>query len=202
MRNVAIAFVLGALPLLGGAPGTASSPRGDVSTIPLVDQNDAAFTLRDLRGHPLVLTFVATRCTDACPIANAVFAQLQRDLQERRLDARLATVTLDPRYDTPFVLARTARELGADAALWRFGGGNVRDVERVLADFGVVTALNERGVPDVHSTYVYVLDRAGNLSRTLLLSTAIRRELLDLLAADGAQPSAASASRLRSSSRR
>jgi cytochrome oxidase Cu insertion factor (SCO1/SenC/PrrC family) len=202
MRKIAIAFVLGALPLLCGGSGAAASPRADASTIPLVDQNDSAFTLRDLRGHPLLLTFVATRCTDACPIANAVFAQLQRDLRERRLDARLVTVTLDPRYDTPFVLARTARGLGADAALWRFGGGNVRDVERVLADFGVVTALNERGIPDVHSTYVYVLDRAGNLSRTLLLSTAIRRELLDLLAADGAQPSAASASRLRFNSRR
>jgi cytochrome oxidase Cu insertion factor (SCO1/SenC/PrrC family) len=200
MRLAAIAFILGAL-LVCGAPGSAASSRSDPSTIPLVDQNDAAFTLRDLRGRPLLVTFIATRCTDACPIANAVFAGLQRDVRERHLDARLLTVTLDPRYDTPFVVARTARALGADPALWRFAAGTVADVQRLLAAFGVVTAADERGIPDVHSTYVYVLDRAGNLTRTLLLSTAVRRELLDVLAAERAQTSAASASRLRSSSR-
>jgi hypothetical protein len=59
----------------------------------------------------------------------------------------------------------------------------------MLAAFGVVVTPNEHGIPDVHSTFVYVLDRAGRLSRTLLLSTGTRREILTLLAAE--RPNAA-----------
>jgi protein SCO1/2 len=174
--------------LLAALTLAAASPAADPSTIPLVDQNARAFTLRALRGHPLLVTFVATRCTDACPIANAAFRRLASDPELRRRDVRLLTVTLDPRYDTPFVIARTARALGADPARWRLASGNAADVERLLAAFGVVVAPDARGIPDQHSTFVYVFDRDGRLSRTLLLSTALREEVLAVLSPAPAAP--------------
>ena len=67
----------------------------------LVDQRGTPFTLRGLRGEPVVLAFVATRCSDACPIADAMFAQLAR----RGVRAQFVTITLDPSYDTPFVMS-------------------------------------------------------------------------------------------------
>ncbi|MDE2573633.1 MAG: SCO family protein, partial [bacterium] len=61
-----------------------------------------------LRGHNVVIDFISTRCTDACPIANAAFIQLQERLRAGGSGALLLTVTLDPAYDRPFVMAREA----------------------------------------------------------------------------------------------
>jgi protein SCO1 len=182
--------MLGAL-FLGAALGVSAAPvpgRSDPSAIRLIDQNARAFTLRDLRGRPVLLTFVATRCTDACPIANAIFAGLQNDLRRGHVDARLLTVTLDPRNDTPFVMANTARRLGVDPQRWRFASGSVADVQRLLHAFNVVVQPNAEGIPDVHSTFVYLLDRDGHLSRSMLLSTTIRQEALAALAAKSPAP--------------
>jgi cytochrome oxidase Cu insertion factor (SCO1/SenC/PrrC family) len=45
----------------------------DLLTTALVDQRNAPFSLHELRGAPVLVTFVATRCRDVCPIANALF---------------------------------------------------------------------------------------------------------------------------------
>lgn len=138
-----------------------------IGMLPLVDQNGARFRLDDLRGRPAVVSFIATRCTDTCPITDAVFSKLARDGGRERL----VTITLDPAYDTPFVMARHARELGAPAARWRVASGNRRDVAKILAAFGVVLQYDSMGMPDVHSSFIYVFDAAGHLKTTLPLST-------------------------------
>ncbi|TAM58312.1 SCO family protein [bacterium] len=154
-----------------------------VSTIPLIDQRGERFTLAALRGHPVVMTFAATRCTDACPLANAVFAQLQRRLSAAHRDARLLTVTLDPRYDTPFVMARLATTMGANSGRWILASGAPGDVARFMRAYGVVAQAGKDGVPDVHSTVIYLIDRRGRLAKRLLLSTAAADAVLSALPA-------------------
>jgi protein SCO1/2 len=144
----------------------------DPRTIPLVDQRGETFDIAELAGRPLLVTFVATRCTDACPIANAAFDRLYMLLRRDHVDARLLTVTLDPSYDTPFVMAGFGREFkGVDPDVWRFASGRAQDVRKLLASFGVVTHKDEHGIPDVHTTFIYVLDRKMVRSKMLLLST-------------------------------
>lgn len=138
-----------------------------VGMLPLVDQNGTRFALNDLRGRPSVVSFIATRCTDTCPLTDALFEKLSRDGGRERL----VTITLDPRYDTPFVMARHAHDLGAAAARWRVASGDPRDVAKILAAFGVVLEYDRDGVPDAHSSFIYVFDAAGRLKRTLPLST-------------------------------
>lgn len=168
MRAAAAAFALA----LCAAPARA----GDAGLVPLVDQRGAPFRLADLRGHPAALTFIATRCTDACPIAGAVFARVAAALRRARSDARLVTVTLDPAYDTPYVMASAARAYGADPLRWRWASGRPGDVERLEAAFGVVHDGYE-----THTTFVYVLDRRGALRRTLLLAPAGDRAIVAAL---------------------
>ena len=78
-------------------PPAAGASR-DARDVPLVDQNGTAFTLRDLH-RPTAVIFVATRCGDACPIAEGLFARLAGELAREHVDARLLTVTLDPDVD-------------------------------------------------------------------------------------------------------
>ncbi|TAM78077.1 SCO family protein [bacterium] len=167
-RLIALAILLGVAAL--GVPAAAASPFA-ASTLPLIDQRGQHFTLTSLHGRPVVMTFVATRCSDACPLADAAFAQLQRRLPAAHRDALLLTVTLDPRYDTPFVMARQAQAMGADVRRWRLASGTIADVTRLMRAFGVVTQTDEKGIPDVHSTVIFLLDRKGRLAKQLLLST-------------------------------
>ena len=140
----------------------------------LIDQRGATFTLRDLRGKPAVVTFIATRCTDTCPIVDAVFAQLAR----RHEKTQLVTITLDPQYDTPFVLSRYARALQARAPQWRMASGTPSDVRTFVNAFGITHS----GV-DEHSAAIYLIDARGRLTRILPVSTASVNDIHGWLAA-------------------
>jgi protein SCO1/2 len=168
MKTIA-GIAAGVLWLLAGGSARALPPADTV----LVDQRGTAFTLHALRGKPVAITFVATRCTDACPVADAVFAQLAR----KSAAVQLVTIALDPRYDTPFVMSRHARDLRASAPGWRVASAKPRDVDGFLDAFGV-----QRVADDVHSTLVYCLDAHGKLVRVLPLSTSTAREILAWLA--------------------
>jgi protein SCO1/2 len=163
----------------------------DVRAIPLVDQSGAIFRILDLRGRPSLLTFVATRCTDACPIANVAFDRLRAHFKHDRIDARLVTITLDPAYDTPFVMSKLAHSLHAETKDWVFASGRPADVERLMRSLGVLAVSGKSGIPDQHSTFVYVLDRRARLTRSLLLSTNITEQaeqaLLQRSVAEGDQ---------------
>jgi cytochrome oxidase Cu insertion factor (SCO1/SenC/PrrC family) len=171
-----IALVLTALALACGTPAAAGTSR-DARDVPLVDQNGAAFTLRNLH-RPTAVIFVATRCGDACPIAEALFSKLSNELARAHVDARLLTVTLDPDYDRPIVMASKARAFRADASRWRWASGNPDDVRRLLGAFNVAR-LDDK----FHGTFAYVLDARGLPTRLVMLSTSADRELLGFLRA-------------------
>ena len=172
---------MAALVALALGPRAAVAAQHDALRIPLVDQLGAPFSLGALHGEPVVVTFVATRCTDACPIANEMFSRLDERLRKDHVRARLVTVTLDPAFDTPFVMARFAREYRADPRTWELATGKVSDVRALMGAFGVVAPPGAGGVPDAHTSFVYVLDGRGHLARTLLLSTNIVDEAAKLL---------------------
>jgi protein SCO1 len=155
--------------------------RTDVAHTVLVDQSGSSFRITDLAGRPVVVTFVATRCTDACPIANAMFSRLQARLARDHTRAMLLTVTLDPAYDSPFVMARAAHQFDANPHTWRFVSGSNADVRSLMAAFGVTATPDRHGVPEEHSSFVYVLDGHGRLARSLLLSTNLADEVATLL---------------------
>jgi protein SCO1/2 len=147
-------------------PAAAAAPK-PAAAVTLVDQTGHRFQLADFKGRATVVTFIATRCKDTCPISDALFAKLSRD----RIPALLLTITLDPAYDTPFVMARHARDLHAQPDLWRVASGNPHDIDRLLSAFGVVRDYDRDGVPDAHSSFIYIFDAGGRLAKTLPLST-------------------------------
>jgi len=150
--------------------------------IPLSDQHGVRFTLGSLRGSPALVTFVATRCTDACPIATALFSKLKDRLHQRGVHATLVEVTLDPEHDTPFVMQRYASSFGANSADWRLASGSQAAVRSLMRAFHVTAVKDGRGIPEVHSSFVYVFDKQGKLSRTMLLSTNFVDEAMRALA--------------------
>ena len=97
-------------------------------------------------------------------------------MRRGHVDARLLTVTLEPDFDQPIVMANKARAFRADAARWRWASGKPGDVRRVLDAFNVARLDGK-----FHGTFAYVLDAHGIPSRLVLLSANADRELLGYL---------------------
>ena len=149
---------------------------------PLVDQRGHAFTFADLRGTPLAVTFVSAHCSDACPLVDAQFAQAAAAIARRHMHARLLTITLDPEHDSLGDMRGIARRFHADPRVWIVAGGSRADVHAVMRAFGVVAQRGRKGYADVHTTFVYFIDGAGNLRSTVLASTGLTGELVERLA--------------------
>lgn len=133
-----------------------------------VDERGATRKLSDLRGHRAVVTFIYTRCPvpDFCPLMNRNFAQLQDAVRGRAdlSDVRLLSVTLDPAYDTPPVLAKHARVFRADPAIWSFLTGEPPALRDFASQFGIYSEVDP-DQPDeiVHSLRTAVIGADGRL---------------------------------------
>jgi protein SCO1/2 len=106
------------------------------------DETGAAGSPADWRDRALAVTFIYTRCPlpDFCPRMDRNFSAVQREvLADARLRDRvmLVSVSFDPAFDTPTVLAGHARRAGADPRVWRFVTGDPDAIAAFAARFGV-----------------------------------------------------------------
>lgn len=132
-----------------------------------VDAGGRARALDSFRGAPLAITFTYTRCPlpEFCPRVDRQFAAVQAAIKaDPALDAHLLTVSFDPEYDTPAVMAAHAASLGADPRVWTFATGPARDVEMFAARFGVaVTRSGDTAADIMHNLRTIVVDGAGTI---------------------------------------
>jgi protein SCO1/2 len=128
-----------------------------------VDQRGRSTTLRALRGAPLAVSFIYTRCRDAkmCPLVSGKFRLLQTRLKTR---ASLVEISLDPAYDRPPILARYGAVFGADASRWHLLTGEPKAVLDLAARFGI---LEEAAGPVqiVHSERLAIIGADGRIRR-------------------------------------
>lgn len=130
----------------------------------LLDQRGRRFSFADPNGRTTILAFVYTRCRDArmCPLVAAKFARMQRALGGTPL--RLVTLTLDPAYDTPPVLARYGAAYGADPARWSLVTGRPADVDQIAARLGIAVERPRPGVV-LHGEAAVIVDARGRIVR-------------------------------------
>lgn len=156
-----------AIPVDEAAPPPKRLRRGDtIAPFALIDERGRAFTDADLRGHQTILTFIFTRCPvpEYCPLVTARFKALQTHLtQDRSLprDARLLSVTLDPAFDRPGILAAYGAAVGASPDRWRFATGEPDAVMRVARAFSVYVERN--GALLDHTLATALVDRDGRI---------------------------------------
>ncbi|MBI2751923.1 MAG: SCO family protein [Betaproteobacteria bacterium] len=130
----------------------------------LTDHHGKRRTLADFRGKAVTLFFGYTHCPDVCPTTMAMLGEAVRKLESEAGNVQVLFVTVDPKRDTPQVLAQyvpafnpTFLGLYADEAT----------TERTAKEFKVyfkAQAPNEQGSYTVdHSGQVFVFDRSGRL---------------------------------------
>jgi protein SCO1/2 len=89
----------------------------------LTDENGIAVTRTELAGKILVVSFLFTSCSLTCPEVTKRMAEIQR-LTANDADVRLVSLTVDPRTDTPAVLAKWGVRFGVDTSRWQFLTGD------------------------------------------------------------------------------
>lgn len=147
----------------------------------LLDQSGQPVTLETLRGQPWVVNFIFTRCGGQCPLLTQRMKKLAGLLPA---GVRLVSLSVDPEFDTPAILAAYAREQSAVDPRWSFLTGPTEDV-RSLIRSGFLLAL-EPGQPDalepiLHSTRFVLVDAQGRVRR---YGEAFEDGALEMLARD------------------
>ena len=148
-----------------------------VPVFTLTDQNNSSVRLSDFLGRPVVLDFIYTRCPlpDVCPRLSANMARLQKRFGTR---VSLLSITLDPQFDTPEVLAEYARRWQADPRSWKFLTGSDDQIQAVASEFGLVYWPEEGLI--THTAVTAIIDSEGKLAAILEGSRFTSQQLLDL----------------------
>jgi protein SCO1/2 len=156
----------------------------------LVDQTGAPVSLSSLRGKVVAVNFIYSRCPlpDYCPLMVANFRALRDRFADRMgRDLVLLTVSFDPQYDTPAILADYASSQRAGGRGWHFLTGDPAKIERVCDAFGIEYFADEGLI--THSLQTAVIDRNGRLAATVEGKTYTPAQLGDLVGAVLEQPS-------------
>jgi protein SCO1/2 len=145
----------------------------------LTDQNGRTVRTADLRGKVVAIDFIYTRCPlpDVCPRLSANFAMLQRQFRDRTgEDLMLLSVTVDPDFDTPAVLAGYASRWGAGTG-WLFLTGDVAPLASAL---GEIYWADEGSIG--HNSTTSILGRDGRLAAVVEGSNYRPDQLAHLIA--------------------
>ncbi len=152
--------------------------------VPLMqDQRGRAFSLTSI-GAPVVLTFVSAHCVDACPLINAQFARMQQTLRRSRIPVRLLTLSLDPEHDRAKDMRQIATTFAADRRFWIVGTAPASILYGLMHRFGVTAQRGSREYDDIHTTFVYLLDKRGRFVKTMLAGTNLSADVFAELQRD------------------
>ncbi|MGE5358450.1 MAG: SCO family protein [Bacteroidales bacterium] len=144
-------------------------PGAVVPDVRLIDTTGRALPLSSLRGSVVALTFIYTRCPlpQFCPLMDRQFHEVARQVAEISSlsgSVRLLSISFDPEYDTPAVLAAHARSVGADGRLWQFATADRPTIDAWAPRFGVVLVRGDTSTI-THTLRTAIVDREGRLVR-------------------------------------
>ncbi len=98
----------------------------------LTERSGKSVTEADLANDVYVAAFIFTRCPSSCPRISTVMKGLQAPLLDS--GAKLVSISVDPKYDTPEVLTRYANGLGADPNRWWFLTGSQETIYDLILE--------------------------------------------------------------------
>jgi protein SCO1 len=169
-------------------------PGDEVPDFALLNQNGKTIHFQQLRGKPLLLTFIYSRCPfpDYCPRMSNNFAQVLQQLQKDPKtfgEAQLLSISIDPEHDKPAMLRsygeRYVGRVDPRFAHWQFASGSPEQVRKVADFFGL--AYNQKDGQIVHGLVTVLIGKDGKVAKVYSGSDWKPDEVAaDFVAASGA----------------
>ena len=88
------------------------------------------------QGKPVLLTFIFSSCKAICPIMSRLMKSVQNNLGGRANEIQMASISLDPEFDTPKRLTQYAHQLGAGTQ-WTHYTGLSADIVKLERAFTI-----------------------------------------------------------------
>ena len=139
-----------------GAGGFAGSLRPDIppKDFTLRDQDGRRVSLRQFRGHVVVLTFMYSTCRDTCPVTATTIRGALDDVGH---DVPTLAISVDPAHDTPDTAEAFLVRQGMSAGRMRFLMGSRAKLAPIWRAYGI----QPQGNGFEHSAYVLLIDTHG-----------------------------------------
>ena len=142
---------------------------GPIADFTLTNEVGQITTLTSLTNHVWVADIIFTRCAGPCPRMTRQMKSLQ-DILPADSTAKLVTLTTDPEFDTPVILARYARHYQADTNRWLFLTGTKTEIANLASGSLKLSAVpikpaDRQGEFDlfIHTTIFVVVDKHARL---------------------------------------
>lgn len=132
---------------------------GEVPPFQLIAQTDRPFDSRSLAGKVWVVDFIFTNCPGPCPRMTSQMKQVQRATANSE-DVRMVSISIDPKRDTPAVLAAYAGKFRADTSRWVFLTGPHATIQKLSRH---VFMLGDVDDSLMHSTRFVLVDRKSRI---------------------------------------
>lgn len=156
MKSVWLAAALVAWNAWAAAP----PPLADLPAFSLTTSEGKPFTKKDLKGSAWVVDFIFTRCQGQCPLLNEKMLRMKRELKDLKA-FRVLSITVDPKYDRPKILAAYAKGLGVSPADWVFTTGEKVKIDSLIRDGFKLAGGN--GDEIAHSARFVLVDGQGRI---------------------------------------
>ena len=150
----------------------------DIPDFQLTNSENRIISPASLRGKVWVADFIFTTCAGPCPVMTEHMGELQA-LFAKQPDVRFVSISVNPEYDTPAVLAAYGKDHGADFSRWSFLTGELDVVQKLAAEGFKFGSLDE---PIMHSVRFALIDRKGRMRGSYIATDddAIRRLPADI----------------------
>lgn len=117
------------------------------------DEQGRMLRLADLRGRPVVVTFLYTTCRDTCPLTAQ---QIRVALDDLGYDVPVVAVSVDPANDTPRRARAFAVKQGMQGRM-RWALGDAGALQRIWNAYGI----QPQSTDAEHTASTVLLDKRG-----------------------------------------
>lgn len=164
----------------------------DVPPFVFVNQHNDTISNDSYKGNVYVVEFFFSSCTTICPIMNRNMLQLQEAFSDQE-NFGIASITIDPLYDTPEVLKAYAERYGANHPNWHFLTGDKAQIFKLSNEGFKLFAAEDEDEADgfSHSGLFALIDQSGTVrsrkdthGNPLFYYNGLEQEGIDMLIED------------------
>jgi protein SCO1 len=124
----------------------------------LTDQFGKQVSLSDLKGKPVVLTFLYTHCPDICPLTAEKLHTALQGLGSQAQQVGVIAVSTDPKGDTIAAALSFSQAHDMENA-WHYLIGSRNQLSPVWSNYGIYAQANQQAIS--HSTGIFLIDKQG-----------------------------------------
>ena len=132
---------------------------GNIQDFQLLDTQMKEVSLKDLKGRVWIADFIFTTCSGICPVMTKHMLTLHRSFRMVD-DLIMVSITVNPEYDSPMVLAQYAKSHGIDEKKWLFLSGSYDEIKDLAVKSFKIGSVEE---PIFHSGQFVLVDRKARI---------------------------------------